>query len=192
MKDNQTPNLEAWLNSFTGDQWFQAADDLANDIHPVDRNAIRIWLRFYPLDLHRHLETSENQEEEMRKFAIQGQYELKNQIDSSHHFLYGHRYWKTVKETIESQLGSSAAPGAGLPDTVRTLASQAAEKLKVDRSLLTGITIAGLMTVVQAGASDFRNAPGNIQKPTGIMAKSPNAIVAERAKADSQGILGFL
>jgi ferredoxin len=48
------------------------------------------------------------------------------------------------------------------------------------------------MTLVQAGYEDLRNAAGIAEKPSGVMAKSPDQIVAERAKDDSQGVLGFL
>jgi ferredoxin len=48
------------------------------------------------------------------------------------------------------------------------------------------------MTVVQAGLENFKNAAGEVDKPKGLMAKSPDQIVKERAKDDSQGLLGFL
>jgi ferredoxin len=67
-----------------------------------------------------------------------------------------------------------------------------AEKVKADASLLIGITAVGLMTLVQTGLEAFSATPGDVEKPKGLMAKSPNAIVAERAKDDSQGLLGFL
>jgi ferredoxin len=48
------------------------------------------------------------------------------------------------------------------------------------------------MTLVQAGLDDFRKAPGVIEQPQGIWARSPKEILDERAKDDSQGIFGFL
>ena len=32
---------------------------------------------------------------------MQGNYSLKDQIDSSHTFLYGHRYWPEVKSAVQ-------------------------------------------------------------------------------------------
>ena len=55
-----------------------------------------------------------------------------------------------------------------------------------------GISAVGLMTLVQVGLGDFQNAKGVAEKPRGLLAKSPDRIVKERAKDDSQGIFGFL
>ena len=41
----------------------------------------------------------------------------------------------------------------------------------------------GLMTLVQSGYDDFKTAPGVTEKPSGLMAKSPDQIVAERGGA---------
>jgi hypothetical protein len=37
----------------------------------------------------------------VQQLLLQGDYELKSQIDSSHSFLYGHRFWPEVKRAIE-------------------------------------------------------------------------------------------
>jgi ferredoxin len=55
-----------------------------------------------------------------------------------------------------------------------------------------GIAAAGLYTLAHVGMDAFKAASGVAAKPSGIMSKSPESIVAERAKDDSQGIFGFL
>ena len=187
-----TTTLETYLNKFTETDWLAAVDSLLPSVHTVDRNAVQIWFRFFPLSLFRYIEAAEDKEATLQGFAMQGNYALKDQIDTSHHFLYGHRYWKTVKAAIEAESQVFANPNIDLAEEIRQIAAMVAEKVKADTSLLIGITAAGLMTLVQSGSEAFNAAPGDTEKPKGIMAKSPDQIVAERAKDDSQGILGFL
>src|SRR5204863_4151508 len=54
------------------------------------------------------------------------------------------------------------------------------------------IAAVGLATLNQVGIEAFKAAPGDVEKPTGIMSKSPEAVIAQRQRDDSQGILGFL
>ncbi|HTH50938.1 MAG TPA: 2Fe-2S iron-sulfur cluster-binding protein, partial [Pyrinomonadaceae bacterium] len=44
----------------------------------------------------------------------------------------------------------------------------------------------------QVGIDAFKAAPADVAQPEGGMKKSPDQIVAERAKDDSQGLFGFL
>jgi ferredoxin len=48
------------------------------------------------------------------------------------------------------------------------------------------------MTLAQVGLEKFKAALGEVQKPSGLMKKTPDAIVASRKQDDSQGLLGFL
>jgi ferredoxin len=48
------------------------------------------------------------------------------------------------------------------------------------------------MTATQVGLEMLRTSVGKPEKPSGILAKSPDAIVASRKQDDSQGLLGFL
>lgn len=188
---NESTSLEKYLNSFSEADWYSALNSLLPEIHDVDRNAVQIWFRFYPLEFHRYLQNAENRDEIVQKLALQGKFELKDQIDTSHRFLYGHRFWKTVKDEIER--ASSGFSGNGsLIDAIRDLGMGVSERAQSERSLVNGITLVGLMTLNQVGLEAFKAASGETEKPSGIMAKSPAAIVAERAKDDSQGLLGFL
>ena len=75
---------------------------------------------------------------------------------------------------------------------IEDIAGAVAEKTKADKSLTTGISAVGLMTLNQVGSEAFKAAKGDAEKPKGLLAKSPEKIIAERARDDSQGIFGFL
>jgi ferredoxin len=123
---------------------------------------------------------------------MQGDYGLADRIDTSHNFLYGSRYWKVVKAAIEAETQVFEDESIELQEEIRQIAAMVAEKVKTDTSLLIGITAVGLMTLVQVGLEAFRSAPGDVAKPTGILAKSPEAVVKARGEDDSQGLFGFL
>jgi ferredoxin len=121
-----------------------------------------------------------------------GDYELKNQIDSSHKFLYGHRFWKEAKDAIEKRAASFTEENTDLSNEIKEIAKVAAQNSKADVSLLTGIVAIGLMTLRQVGFNAFKNAEGKTYIDKKHAKKSAKAVLEERAKDDSQGILGFL
>ena len=185
--------FENYLSKFDESAWLATVEKLLPSIHEVDRSAVQIWFRFFPLGLFRYLEAAEDKEAAVQELNIQGDYLLKDQIDTSHHFLYGHRFWKTVKAAIEAETQVFENENIDLAEEITQIAKMVAEKVKVDPFLTVGITAVGFMTLVQSGLEAFKAAPGDVAKPKkGIMSKSPNAVVAERAKDDSQGLLGFL
>jgi len=190
--NNSTDTFVTYLDSFEESAWQTAIEALMPSIHAVDRNAVRIWLRFYPLSLAAYLYHADDPDEAKRGLAMQGDYGLDSRIDTSHTFLYGHRYWKTVKSVIEAEATNPAGSGYQLADEIARVAKLVAEKAKVDVSLVTAITAVGLMTLVQVGPEQFKAAKGDTVKPIGLMAKSPDAIADTRKKDDSQGVFGFL
>lgn len=179
------------LEKHTEDQWLAAVESLLPAIHEVDRNAVQIWLRFYPLDLVRYLESSDDVVEAMKGFAMEGDFGVLDKIDTSHRFLYGHRYWPQVKHAVQER-AESADAFSDLKSEISNIAKAVAKSAKADESLTTAIAAVGLMTLAQAGYDDLKASAGVAEKPSGIMAKSPNDIVAARAKDDSQGLFGFL
>jgi ferredoxin len=188
--------LETFLDKFNENDWLAAVEKLLPAIHAIDRNAVQIWFRFYPLELFSYLENAEDKAKAVQKFVLQGDYELKNQIDSSHKFLYGHRFWTETKAEIrrraESFNNETNIETTNLSGVIEQIGQAVAEKTKVDKSLTIGIAAIGLMTLAQAGYENFMNAKGETEKPKGLLVKSPDAIVKERLKDDSQGIFGFL
>lgn len=179
------------LETFNESDWLAAVESLLPAIHEVDRNAVQIWFRFYPLDLVRYLESAEDVEQAMKGINLQGDFGLLDKIDTSHRFLYGHRYWPQVRQAVIGRADADAE-FSDLKSEISNLARAVAKEAKGDEKLTTAIAAVGLMTLVQAGYEDLKSAPGVAQKPSGLMTKSPDAIASERAKDDSQGVFGFL
>jgi ferredoxin len=172
-------------------EWLGAVESLLPAIHEVDRNAVQVWFRFYPLDLVRYLESADDVVEAMKGLAMEGDFGLLDKIDTSHRFLYGHRYWPQVKAAVADR-AASGEPFGNLEAEIKNIAKTSAKAAKTNESLTTAISAVGVMTLVQAGFDEFKAAPGVAEKPSGIMTKTPDQIVAERAKDDSQGLFGFL
>lgn len=179
------------LEDHTEPDWLDTIDSLLPAIHEVDRNAVRIWFRFYPLDLLNYLETADDVEGAMKGIAMQGDFGLLDKIDSSHRFLYGHRFWPQVKAAVVAR-AESAEPFTTLANEIQAIAKTVAVTAKTNETLTTAIAAIGLMTLVQAGLDELKAAPGIAQNPSEMMSGSPDAIIAERQKDDSQGLFGFL
>lgn len=200
----ETP-FEGFLKQCDETGWKTAIAAILPSIHAVDQNATQIWFAFYPLGLFQALTDSDDAAKLARELLLQGNFYLKDQIDSSHKFFYGHRYWPQVKQAVEQHAGEwhrlqSVTPeqsqaevcATALWDQILAVASLAAAELKLDKSLLVGITAVAFMTLRQVGLTSFKAAPGNAQIDKQHAKKSPEQILKERAKDDSQGLLGFL
>lgn len=184
--------LETYLSKFTGAEWLAAVEAMLPCIHEVDKNAVQIWFRFFPVDLHKFVAAADDREATLHGFAMQGDFELEGQVDTSHHFLYGHRYWKTIKAAIEAESVVFKDESPTLEDEIKAIGMLVAEKLKIERQMVNAMAAIGLATLNQTGIEAFKAATGEVEKPKGIMSKSPNAVIAERAKDASQGMFGFL
>jgi len=181
--------LESFLAGLEESHWLEFVDSLLPKIHEVDRNATAIWFRFYPLSLKKFIDSAENRDETLGKMQMQGTHELRDQIDTSHRFLFGHRYWGTVKKAIDGKIDSTPTD---LGTLVEDLSKIASESEQVSRELVRGIVLVGLMTLVQAGSEAFLSAEGKSLPTFDALKGSPESIVAQRAKDDSQGIFSFL
>ena len=225
---NET-SFDQFLKQQDEESWSAALATLLRSIHEVDRNATQIWFSFYPLSLWHALAQTEDRERLAQQLLLQGDYELRDQIDKSHTFLYGHRFWPQVKRAVEQRAGEweslsvgdrmpgldedvannslttagsklssqhpipdTLRPTASLADQILTIARRVAGEVKKDESLLVGITAVAFMTIQQVGFAAFKAAPGTIHIDRKHTNKSPEQILRERAKDDSQGLLGFL
>jgi ferredoxin len=190
MSNNGEPLFEAFLNKHDERAWQDVVRSLEPSIHEVDRSATRIWFYFFPLSIARALQQAEDPEQLARKLLLKGRYRLKDQIDSSHQFLYGHRYWPEVKSAVATLAASSSAPASlDLAAQIRDIARDVAAHARVDESLLVGITAIAFMTLQQVGVKAFKTSTAVPKKP---VAKTPEQIVRERARDDKQGAFGFL
>src|ERR1051326_835372 len=185
--------FENFLNEQDEEAWSGALTTLLRSVHEVDRNATQIWFSFYPLGLFLALQQANDPAQLAQRLLLQGDYGLHDQIDSSHAFLYGHRYWPDVKrETQKHAREFSDANSASLSDQILAVAEKAAAAAKVDRSLVAGITAVAFMTLRQVGLEAFEQAPGKMLLDRKHANKSPEQVLRERAKDDSQGLFGFL
>ncbi len=202
-------NLATYLSKFTEADWLAAIDELLPKIHEVDREAVQIWFRFYPLDLVRYIDTAEDRDAILTGLAFKGSMDLKDQVATSHHFLYGHKFWPTVKRKIEKIAAEPLTPSNGtngpskasnekpesaeeprLIDLIKDVACRTASKHNIERNLVNAIAAVGLATLNQVGLEAFKAASGEIAKTK--TAKSPEAAIEARQKDDSQGMFGFL
>lgn len=190
---NNETAFEKFLNRQNEESWGAALATLLRSIHEVDRNATQIWFAFYPLSLFQALNESDDREKLAQQLLLQGDYDLKDQIDASHHFLYGHRFWPQVKRAIEAHADAfNESDRTGLADQILAVARAVAQQTKADESLLVGVTSAGFMTLRQTGLASFKAAPGAARLDKKAASKSAERILRERAKDDARGLFGFL
>lgn len=191
MKLATTP-FESFLNEHDEEAWSATLTALLRSIHEVDRNATQIWFAFYPLTLFRALQSSADADKLASQLLLQGHYYLRDLISSSHTFLYGHRFWPKVKTAVEEFASDFSSTKTSLAEQITNVAQGVARDLRIDSSLLVGITAVAFMTVQQVGVAAFKNASGDMLVPPKHATKTPEQVLRERAKDDSQGILGFL
>jgi ferredoxin len=198
MSTNKPTDFEKFLDRQDETAWARALEELAPAIHEVDRNATRIWFSFFPISLARALERAEDPDALAQKLLLQGKYRLADQIDTSHTFLYGHRYWREVKDltafhafTFGDEV-QSADEDQSLATKVLMVARDAAQVAKVDESLVVGITLVAFMTLAQVGFAAFKASTGAIKVEGKFARQSPAEVLRERARDDNQGLFGFL
>jgi len=188
----ETP-FETYLDQHGEEAWAGTLTTLLRSIHEVDKNATQIWFSFNPLSLFHAFHVSDDPEKLAAQLLIRGVYHLKDQIDSSHKFLYGHRYWPEVKKAVEAFAASfNAADTTQLSDQILKVARQVAQAGGFDQSLAVGITAVAFMTIQQVGLTAFKNAKGETLLDRKHAKKSPEQVLRERAVDDSQGLFGFL
>ena len=189
---SKTP-LEVFLDRHDDAAWRETLNTLLPSIHEVDRNATQVWFRFFPLALLRAFEAAEDPAKLAQELLMQGRWYLKDQPDSSHTFLYGHRFWPEVKRALTRLAAAGEAPsGRTLAEVVLGVAREVAAERKVEESLAVGIAAVGLMTLQQMGLEEFKRTPGEVLIDRRHLRRTPEEVVRERAKDDSQGLFGFL
>jgi ferredoxin len=192
MSTTQT-DFERFLQQHDESAWAEALGELLPAIHEVDRNATQIWFAFFPLELLEAFREADDPDKLAQQLLMQGKWLLKDQIDTSHRFLYGHRYWPEVKRAVAELAASKEAPAnLVLASQIRATAARLAAALKVEESLLVGITAVALMTLRQTGLEAFKASPGEVSVEKKYLRKSPEQVLSERARDDGQGLFSFL
>jgi ferredoxin len=181
-------DLYAHLAQYNTSDWRDMVERLAPTIHPIDREATRIWFAFFPLDLHLDLEATDDPAGRAYALGLMGRWKLADQIDTSHRFLYAHRYWPQTKAAVTSL---DPIPAGGLGAVVTGVADAAARTARIDRELLLGMSAVALMTLRQVGDARFAASPGKIHLTEPVRALTPHQVLGRRARDDWQGPLGF-
>jgi len=189
---NNETAFENSLSQQNEESWSAALAILLRSIHEVDRNATQIWFAFYPLSLFTALSESEDRDRLAQQLLLQGDYELKDQIDSSHRFLYGHRFWPQVKAGVEAYADSFSGTHAPLADQILSVARTISQQNKTDESLLVGITAVAFMTIRQTGLAAFKAASGSTAVDKRTARSSPEQVLRDRARDPGRGLFGFL
>ncbi|MGI9065466.1 MAG: 2Fe-2S iron-sulfur cluster-binding protein [Pyrinomonadaceae bacterium] len=184
--------FETFLNQHGEESWAAILTTLLRSIHEVDKNAAQIWFGFYPLSLFQAFQRAEDPDKLSQQLLMKGVYPLREQIDSSHKFLYGHRYWPEVKKAVETFAANYQTSETSLSDQILKVAGDVSRATGVDQSLLVGIVAVAFMTVQQAGLEAFRNAKGQMLLDRKVAKRSAEQVLRDRAVDDGQGFFGFL
>ena len=193
MSENNGSLFEAFLNQHDGHSWATVISSLLPAIHEVDRAATQIWFAFFPVDLAQALRQAEDPETLARELQMLGRYNLRDQVDASHSFLYGHRFWPGVKNAVEAHASSPGSPATlDLAAQIREVAAGVSRQANVDASLVLGITAVAFMTLQQVGLTTFAEAAGSVSLSKKQLARTPEQVLRARSRGDGQGIFGFL
>ncbi len=183
--------LVGFLEAQTQEDWLRALDEIDAAIHPVDRQATRIWFAFWPLELRKALAASADPKEPMdiaRLMDLEGNWRLEEQIDSSVSFLYGAHYWARVKNAV---LAEADAASGSLSATIRSVAQKVGAAERADTSLVLGIAAVGLMMLRQVGFEPFeRSKDTNAVAP--LLPTNPAQVLANRERKSGDGLFTFL
>jgi len=186
--------LLSFLEAQSQDAWLRALDELGPSIHPVDREATRIWFAFWPLELHDALAGSPDPpdppdpKQVARLMDLEGNWRLEEQIDSSVNFLYGAHFWARVKNAVVAE---AEATTDSLAATIRSIAQKAASPERVDPSLVLGITAVGLMTLRQVGLERFERSK-DTRAASPLLPQDPAKVLARRERKSADGLFTFL
>lgn len=170
-----------FLRQHDDDAWGEVVSNLLPDVHAVDRNALKIWFSFFPVKLYRAL--AENEEKAVRDLILIGKYKLADQVDSSHWFLFGHRYWEQAKQVVMAD--AKNPPRTSLEQHIR----QAARQMKAEPETVLGIVAVAYATLQQVGWEVFSKPVRKSDVPGD---RSPEAIVNERSKPEPRSFLASL
>src|SRR5258707_11291978 len=126
---NTETSFETFLNQHDEEAWSAVLATLLRSIHEVDRNATQIWFAFYPLSLFRALQQADDRDKLVQQLLLQGDFELKDQVDRSHRFLYSHRFLPQIKSAVEQHADSfNQASRTSLADQILAVAHSAAQQ----------------------------------------------------------------
>ena len=158
--------------------WPAVLQELGPQLHPVDRDATRLWFSFFPLTVHNLVEREGQHRDFLALYQLRGRYRLAEQIHTSHTFLYGHYLWNDVKRSLLEPVS--------MPPHLPVLIRDVAERTGHPLNLALGIAAIAVMTLRQVGRQALlASPPATANRP----AKTPEQVLKERATDLRQGWL---
>jgi ferredoxin len=186
------PLFLGYLAQFDDGAWLRAVDRLEPAIHRVDRAATRAWFHFFPLRLQRALDEADDVDGLAHYLRLEGRWRLEAHRETSHWFLFGHRYWRQVRAATRDRAAAGSAPGSlDLAALVQATARDLASSQGVDVSWLVGITAVALRTLQQVGLPETDVPPMDPGVLIGAPETDPDRIAAARQRR-GHGWLRFL
>jgi ferredoxin len=178
----------AFLAQHDDGAWLRAVERIAQSIHPVDRDATRIWFHFYPLAL-QELMQRPDAADLARQMTLAGRWRLLDQIDDSHWFLFGHQHWPHAKRAVLEYVEGPTAPGSlDLGAQIQEIASRVAKTARVDVSEVMGITAVALRTLQQVGADALAASAGTVIPPGAYRDRTADQVLAARTRGPRRGL----
>ena len=182
----------AFLAQHDDAAWLRVIERLQPSIHEVDRTATRLWFHFFPLALQRAMERSDAAEI-ARRMTLAGRWQLADQIDRSHAFLFGHQYWPHAQAAVLEYANRPGGPGSlDLGAQIQEAARLTAEKAGAAVGVVLGITAVAMRTLQQVGSDALAGSPGDVVGAGLWDGRSADEVVQLRRRLEPQGLLGFL
>lgn len=185
--------FRAFLAQYDDAGWLRAIDRIAAAIHPVDRDATRVWFHLFPLRLQAALADAPDPSGLAQHLRLDGRWDLAHQRDTAHWFLFGHRYWSESCAAVRAFASRSVPPGSlDLGAQIHEIAAGLASHVRVDRSWVLGITAVALRTFQQVGLSSPESLRARPTEPLiGGPGADPDRLCAQRT-ASAGGLFSFL
>lgn len=186
----------AFLAQHDDDAWRRVIDRLDQVCHPVERTALRIWFQLYPLALQEAIGDADDPLLLTRRARLDGQWRLAEQVDTSHAFLYGHRYWPQVKAAVIAYTTRTTAPSSlDLAAQIQEIARGLASDIGRNVNEVVAIVAVGVRTVQQVGLDAFAAStpaehPTRARLTSTPRTASPDDVLDARARDDHQGLFG--
>ena len=172
----------AFLMQHDDAAWLRVVDRISASIHPVDRAATPIWFHFFPQSLQRLMQLPDAADL-ARQMTLAGRWRLDEQIDDSHRFLYGHRYWPSAKRAVLSYVDGVTAPGSlDLGAQIQEIAARVARETGAAPSELTGITAVALRTLQQVGPDRLAESTSQAAAADRYANRSADDVLAKRIR----------
>ena len=164
--------------------WEPVLRALVPDVHPVDRDALRIWFSFWPLWLREAIEETDDPVTLERRYQLDGRYRLDSHLVSSVEILYGARWWTEVRaavlETGRRSVREISGISGDLEGEIRTCAVTTAVAAGIGADLLLAVTAVAVAALQQLGPATFAAIEDKPASHHGN--RDPQAVIRSRKK----------